>query len=428
MKKVLLIAAAAFFWVNPVMATEFTLNGIVYETGGSAGGVSSPSGYAVFSAYRVGIAGQTGHQHNNSEDTDAVIPLWGEKIFRPDGTGIPAYYLSDVGSSDWAATPPADGQVVRVVAEIWQSENGYSGNMFVGYAESVINASEVLNRTKKMPDIVIAAVPSPVVTSYGEDYITLSWACVSVVQISGYSLYRKIEPSGSYEKITVTPHNFGGSVEYTDTSGLVGGTDYRYMIKVNFPWGGGAGVPEYFETHGGSLPSGYARLAVPTPTATPSATVSATHSVTETKTTTITATETVTATLTAQITHTNTSAPTLHIQFTPTPTITAVHLATSPGLADALLRERFILISNPLRGRVLSAGIYSEKNGIAELYIYNIQGMLVTKLKINVQEGNNRVVTEMPEDIASGVYVIKGVVRGAGYIRTLPVRKIAVIR
>ena len=244
------------------------------------GGASSPSGYCIFSAYRAGIAGQTGHQNNNDEDTDSEVPFWGEKIYSP-MEGIPAIYSSDIGSTDWAITPISDGQSARVVAEVWEPENGYSGTMFIGFAESVINSSEIFNQAKTMPDIVLAAVPSPEVTAYGTDYITVSWDCVALTQIQGYSLYRKEEPSGAYVKISVTAHVFGGSVDYVDMTGLSQGTDYRYMIKVNFPWGGGS-APAYFESNGGSLPSAYARLSEPTPTVTPEITATATYTITAT--------------------------------------------------------------------------------------------------------------------------------------------------
>ena len=409
MKRFLAFTAAALLTAQMITAAEFTLSGMVYEQGGAAGGVSSPSGFAVFTAYRAGVAGQTGHQHNNAEDTDPVIPAWGEKIFRPDGAGIPAYYMSDIGSSDWSVTPITDGQSSRVVVEVWEPENGYSGTTFIGFAESVINSSEIFNQAKTMPDIVLAAVPSPVVTDYGPDFITVSWDCSALTQISGYSLYRKEEPSGAYVKISATSHVFGGSIDYTDSTGLTQGKDYTYMIKVNFPWGGGS-APDYFESYGGSRPSAFARLSEPTPT------------VTATLTPTETATLTPAETQTPHFTHTATTVQTQTV--TPTMTVTP---AMSPGLASIVEREVFVVISNPVRDRLLSAGINSEKDGIAELYIYNIAGMLADKMTISVKAGNNRIVTQLP-DIASGVYVIKGAVRTAGYVRTLPARKIAVIR
>ena len=416
-----MVIAFLLLFSSAVICDEFTIEGAVYNSDGSIGDENSPNSRAVMSAYRVGINAQIGHQLNNDEDTDLPpIPVWGQKIHSANGIDVPAYYMYDVGSTDWAGTQPVEGQIARVVVESFSPENGHTGETYVGFVESAISSTESQNKRKIMPAITFVPVPSPEITDLGAGHITVRWNSISLNTAAGYSIYRKSEPDGTYQKISDVAHIESGIIEYEDTSGLLPGTDYRYMIKVNFPWGGGGSAPVHFETYGGSLPSGFARLAEPTPTLTPSATVSETSSLTETQTATLTMTET------PENTFTNTITATPAIQFTATPTMTAVPVM-SPGLAGVVERERFILISNPLRGRVLSAGIYSEKNGIVELYIYNIQGMLVTKLMLNVQEGNNRVVAELP-DIASGVYVIKGAVRAAGYVRLLPIRKVAIIR
>jgi len=442
MKRFLIIVS---LMINLVFANiygdEYILYGNVFNYDWTSGTAQTPNSFASLNAYRKGIAGQIGHQENGENE------LYPHKIYAADGTS-PAYFFTDAGSSAWALTPPAEGQIVIAVLETGEPENGWSGDSYIACTTTVITANDINNEQTDLPPVNLKLLPAPAIISEGENYITVQWTGIDNDFITGYSLYRSDDGGVTYNKITVTGQASGGPIFYTDNDpGLSAGIIYYYKIAVNFIWGGGGGAPEYYETFIKSKPSLGAQIKQPTFTPTVSATSTETETFTltntETYTFTFTKTSTETATLTPTFTYTvtftatdtATSTPsfttTLTFTFTPTFTETAtlIPIATNTPvlLSDTLVsnikKQKIIIFNNPVKGNKIKLGIFSEETGNLGLYFYNIKAQLVNKLNIQIIGGINIIEGEI-NNVSPGVYILITKINNKNF----PLRKIAIVK
>lgn len=443
MKKILFITGVIISLLNVnIYPAEYTLYGEVYNYDGTSGTAGTPNSFALLNAYREGIPGQIGHQ-NNGEN-----PSYLHKIYAADGSN-PAYFFTEIGSSDWALTPPVAGQVVISVVETGEPENGWTGDSYVACTITVITPADIINSQTNMPPVNLELIPAPSIINEGIDYITVGWTGLQNDLIVGYTLYRSDDGGINYNPITVTGQDKGGQILYIDNDpGLGGGITYYYKIAVNFVWGGGGGAPEYYETYIKSKASSGAQIhpATPTPTYTPTQTetetstptytytmtdtytATATETATETNTLTFTETETNTLTATYTVTHTYTATPsftytpTFTETKTPVPSATDTPVLMSQTLISNIEKQKVIIMNNPIKGNKIKIGLYCEEAGIAEIYMYNAKAELVRKIVSSVSSGVNILEDEI-KNKSSGIYVLRISVNN----KDLPLRKIAVI-
>lgn len=448
MKRVLLtINLILSITVLSIYAAEYTLYGDVFNYDGTSGTAGTPNSFASLNAYREGIAGQIGHQNNGENST------FPHKIYAATGSD-PAYFYTDVGSSDWALTPPSAGQVIISVIEVFEPENGWSGESYVACTTTVITPADITNSQTNVPPVKLQLLPAPSILVEGTNFITIGWTGLDNDFIIGYTLYRSDDGGINYNPITITGQAKGALISYIDNDpSLSSGITYYYKISVNFDWGGGGGAPEYYETNAKSKASNgaqiYPETSTPTYTATytetPTETFTFTFTETETQTPTYTVTYTFTDTETATITLTETytftfsatATETATPSFTSTMTITATFTYTetpvptatdTPALlSDSLIsnvgKHKVIIFNNPVKNNEIKLGLYSEEAGVAEIYIYNIKAELVKKIYISVMAGVNIINQEL-NNISSGVYVLNVKINN----KNLPLRKISVVK
>ena len=306
----------------------FTLMGFVYAPDGSAGDAATANSYAGLFAYRGGIADQIGHQNPPPND-----------IYDADGMGTPAYFFTDVGSSDWI-TPPAVGQDVVAVLETYEGFNGWTGPSYAASLDKVIELADIVGGGIELPvPVTMELIPTPQGITL-TDSIILTWTGLAdpAENVLHYTVYRS-EDGGPYSEVgTSTPQIPGGTIYYTDTN-VTADSCYSYTIAVNYRWGGEGGAPEYHTTAGRSNPpAGPFCLeppTTPTITPTPSDTPTSTPTPTDTPTVTPTPTDTPTSTPTPTETPTITPTPTDTPTITPTPTSTPTATPTpTPTCCD----------------------------------------------------------------------------------------------
>lgn len=404
MKRYLILGVIIFLVIAEIFSAEYVLDGEVYNYDGTSGTAATPNSFASLYAYREGVSGQIGHQ-NNGEST-----IYPQKIYAADGTS-PAYFYTDVGSSDWALTPPAVSQVIISVLETGEGQNGWIGESYIACTVTVITTSDINNGQTTIPPVELKLLPAPSIISEGTNYISVGWTGIDNDFIIGYTLYRSDDGGINYNSITVTSQNKGGPVFYVDNDpSLSEGINYYYKISVNFLWGGGNGAPDYYETNVKSKPSSAGQIhpLTYTPTHTPTYTATFTFSETETftytPTYTVTFTETetntYTFTYTATFTETKTNTYTLTdtATFTLTPTFTQTPVLTEtntplPQLAQGFLEKikenKIILFGQPIKNSKIKIGLFVEQEGIAEIFIFNIKGELVKKFDLTVKDGVN---------------------------------------
>ena len=448
MKKIIILGVIIFLFIAEIFSAEYTLDGLVYNYDGTSGTAATPNSFASLNAYREGIAGQIGHQ-NNGENT-----TYPQKIYAADGTS-PAYFLTDVGSSDWASTPPAVSQVIFAILETGEGQNGWAGESYVASTVTVITASDINNGQTTIPAVELKLLPAPSIISEGTNYISVGWTGIDNDFITGYTLYRSDDGGINYNPITITSQNKGGPVFYVDNDpSLSEGVNYYYKISVNFLWGGGNGAPDYYETNVKSKPSSAAHIHpltyTPTQTATFTATVTITYTFTHTPTdtATFTFTETFTYTPTHTVTFTETDTKTLTFTYTPTstetftltetrtatftPTFTQTPILTAtntpfPQLAQGFLEKikenKIILFGQPVKNSIIKIGLFAEQEGIAEIFIFNIKGELVKKFVLTVKAGVN-IIEKEKGNMASGIYVVSVKIQN----KNLPLKKLVIIK
>ncbi len=440
MKRILFITSIIInLIIGYVYPAEYILSGLVYNYDNTSGTAATPNSFASLNAYREGIPGQIGHQ-NNGENSS-----YPHKIYASDGAN-PAYFITDVGSSDWVLTPAQAGQIVISVIETGEPENGWTGDSYIACTITVITDSDIINSATQIPPVKLELLPEPLIIYEGTNSITVGWTGLNNDLITGYTLYRSDDGGNNYTSITITGQIKGGQIFYIDNdSDLNAGITYYYKIAANILWGGGSGAPDYYETFVKSKASSGAQIHPPTSTPTYTATYTETHTltatytetatltVTETYTFTITYTETATEiktfTFTKTETKTNTLTATYTFTITPTNIITVMPNVTNTPvfLSDTLIsnikNHKIIVLNNPLNKNKLKIGLYSDINGIAQLYIYNIKAEFVQKILFSVSEGINIIEKDI-KDISPGIYVLATKIND----KSMPIRKIVMIR
>ena len=467
MKKIILLVVLLL--TNTIIYASFTVFGKVYNMDGSKGTSLTANSYCGLKTYRKSIPGEIGIQ-NIGPNNNCL-----QKIFPTDydSNDTPAYFNSDVGSYNWT-TSVGVGQYVISVVEVYNEQFPlclWSGPSYVGARIKVLSQGDIDNSGVDMPDTRLESIPAPQPQTILTDAVVLTWTGLSYDPdnlVIGYTVFRSTEPGGTggYEQLTATAQQIkGGLVSYTDTN-LVQGKTYYYKIAVNFEWGGGNGAPDYFVSNARSYTSNgiyigetptstltitftpyftetntYTLTETPTliltltetPTPTESATdtftVTLTHTETITSTDTFTPTFTFTPTCSITLTSTETLTPTYTVTFTltATPTITSTTQPQIAGpLKQRLLKERIVVLNNPVRDDILRVALYNENNGIVKISLYNINGELVMKMERNINSGFTILQDKISK--ASGIYVLKTIIKTDNDIIKLPLKKVGVIK
>lgn len=314
-KRILVILAfVSLLAVNTASALEYFLDGWVYAANGASGTAVTENSFATMHAYRTGINNQIGALNAPGR----VFPLA--------GSGNAAFYVTDVGSSDWLGTAAAEGQTITAVFEVYAPLFGWAGDSYIACTRAVITSDEAINLQTDISPVQLKVIPTPQVDSISASQIVLSIIGMDENFISGYDLFRSTTASGTYSLVGTISQNRGVSVQIADTTAL-SGQDYYYKWGVNFIWGGGGGAPLYYSSTAKSSASGAAAIptATETVTASPTATITPVNSATDTPTftETLTLTLTVTSTPVDTATYTETVSPTAADTASYTPTETA---------------------------------------------------------------------------------------------------------
>jgi hypothetical protein len=470
MKKIVLTLILIIFAVS-IYAASFTVFGKVYNEDGSKGTSLTANSYCGLKVYRKSIPGEIGVQ-NIGPDENCI-----QKIFPAyfGGQDTAAYFNSDVGSNNWT-TVTSVGQSVIAVVEVYNGQFPlcpWNGASYTGARIMVLSQQNIDNGGVDMPDTRLETIPAPQPQTILSDSITLTWRGLSYDPdnlIKGYTVYRSTEPGGAggYTQLTVTADQVkGGTVYFTDT-GLNQDYNYYYKIAVNFEWGGGNGAPDYFISNAmsdasigiymGPSPT-ITQTETNTPVYTPTYTFTETYTCTFTysptdtitATDTITITETPTFTDTPTLTHTLTFTPTISFTMTVTfsntytqtftatitdtltltPTITPTMIITpQPQIAELLknklLREKIVILNNPVRDGMLKIALYNENNAIVYFSLYNISGELVMQFNRNINGGFAMVQEKISK--APGIYILRTVVKTDTETINLPLKKVGVIK
>lgn len=456
MKKIILIVVFIII-ISSVYAGSFTVFGKVYNEDGSKGTSLTANSYCGLKAYRKSIPDEIGAQNIGP---DINCP---QKIFPTDynGQDTSAYFNSDVGSYNWSTVVNV-GQYVITVAEVYENQFPlclWEGISYIGARKIVLSQQNVDDSGVDMPDTRLESIPAPQPQTISSDTVTLIWTGLSYDPdnlITGYTVYRSTEPGGvgGYMQLTATANQIkGGQVSYTDT-GLSQGITYYYKIAVNFEWGGGNGAPDYFISNAMSPASTGIILGV-SPTITPSITdtpyYTPTYTFTETYTWTFTETptETITQTQTATETHTLTLTLTSTLTITPTVTLSMTGTETytvtftntmtltptmtptqqsqiSDSLKHKLLRERIVVLNNPVKDGMLRMAFYNESDAIVFISLYNINGEIVIKMNRGINSGFTIIHEKISK--APGVYILRAVVKTDTEKINLPLKKVGVIK
>ena len=237
--KLLYFIAVIGLSISAPVSAEYLLSGSVFTSTGVSGTAATENSFGGLKAYRIGVAGQLGKQ------TNGEIPACDEKIFAADsGSGLPAYYLADVGNTDQWKDAPVAGQEAIAIIETYSGQFGscaWNGAAYVGGKKAVISASDVFNKATSFGGIHLNAIPSPVTQAANYYDATLTWTGLANDPdniITGYTVYRSLSAGSGYIALTYTAsQNKGAVVTFVD-SGLVTNTTYYYKIAVNYEWGG----------------------------------------------------------------------------------------------------------------------------------------------------------------------------------------------
>lgn len=450
MKKIIFLAVLLIITTQAYPAS-FTVSGKVYNEDGSKGTSLTANSYCRLKTYRKSIPDEIGVQNIGP---DSNCP---QKIFPSYYSGVdtPAYFNSDVGSYNWT-TAVGVGQYVITVVEVYENQFPFcvwDGVSYVGARIKILSQQEIDNGGVDMPDTQLESVPAPQPQTILSDSVTLTWTGLSYDPdnlVTGYTVYRSTEPGGlgGYLQLTATASQVkGGTIYYTDT-GLNQSDTYYYKIAVNIEWGGGNGAPDYFVSNAVS-PVSPGILLGGTPSITPTITETPyytwTQTWTETPTATFTITETSTATeidtptLTLTLTWTLTMTPsstitetsTFTITLTSTPTLTpTITYTQQPQISDSLkyklMRDRIIVLNNPVRDGNLRIALYNENNGIVRIFLYNISGELIMKVSSNIAGGFSILQEKISK--APGIYILRAVIKTDTETINLPLRKVGVIK
>jgi hypothetical protein len=402
-KKVLLITTFSLMLAYYACAAPYFILGRLYDADGSTGNSYSANSYASVALFRDGISGQIGRQNNGPD------PSFPNKIYPAlySGVASTAYCLTDVGSSQWLSIENA-GQVIRSVYEVQAGMNGWNESTYLACTTTVINPSDWTNSSTNLHDARLMLLAPPAATSY-QDRISITFTGINMDDVASYNLYRKELPSGNPVSVAVIPQNRDSVMDFTDRN-VVAGRTYSYNLSVNFAWETGNGDPQIYETTVRSRDSGASLLRLPTFTITPTAIMTVTATITETATEEMTLTTTQTAVPTATITQT-----------------LASENADAEKLKENLIREKLVVFTNPMKDNKIKLGFYSERNGKALIYLYNLSAESAEKFTVDVKEGVN-VVEQVLKDLSSGLYAVRVTIKYSDSEITLPVRKVAVIK
>ena len=430
MKRIFITVITAVL-LSSVARADYTLFGTVYNYDRTSGTADTANSYCELNAYREGTGSEIGHQNNCPED-----PVDGDKIYSA-GAPLPAYYSTEVGSQ-WP-TPPSAGQVIRVVLETHEPEEGWAGETYIGSTTTVITPADISGGgSDNIPPSDLVCLPAPAVTNITSMTFSLSWTGLDIDFIQGYILYRSDNGGATYNPVTEQPQNRNGSITYTDKDPLLAqGTVYYYKVSVLFDWPGN--TPQYYETKAKSKECGGVMLLSPTATATPTVTMTLTATPTVTPTITPSVTRTITCTHSMTFTATPTCTPSVtqtDVQtatFTATPSMTGTPTLTPTptsqfhqGLVNTLVSEKLVVFNNPVEDGILSMAFYVETAGAAFIYLYTLTGEMAMSVSLDVGAGPVR----HEEDIGAlsrGIYIVR-VAIGSGEAVNLPLRKIAKTR
>lgn len=456
MKKIILIITLLMTTLQ-VYPASFTVFGKVYNEDGSIGTELTANSFCGLKTYRKSIPDEIGIQ-NIGPDNNCP-----QKIFPAyyNGQTTTAYFNSDVGSYNWT-TVVGVGQYVVSVVEVYEGQFSlcaWNNASYVGARIKVLSQQNIDDGGTDMPDIRLEPVPAPQPQKILSDSVILTWTGLSYDPdnlVTGYTVYRSTEPGGAggYTQLTITASQIkGGLISFTDT-GLNQSNTYYYKIAVNFEWGGGNDAPDYFVSNaisstGSPVNPGSTSTMTPTETLIPYYTTTETITVTHTstlaftktntetftititctpsmtETSTLTLTQTITPTATQTITRTYTETP----SFTPTLTPTKTHTRQfyiSDSLKNKLLHNRIVVLNNPVKDGNLRIALYNENNGIVQIFLYNINGELVMKIKQEITGG----FTILQEKIrkAPGAYIIRAMIKTSIETINLPLQKVGVIK
>lgn len=449
MKKIIFLAILLII-TTQAYPTSFTVFGKVYNEDGSKGTSLTANSYCGLKTYRQSIPGEIGMQ-NIGPDSNCYQKIFPAYYMNVD---TPAYFNSDVGSYDWG-TPVEIGQHVITVVEVYENQFPlcmWNGASYVGARIKILSQEEIDNGGVDMPDTRLESVPAPQPQTILSDSVTLTWTGLSYDPdnlVTGYTVYRSTEPGGlgGYVQLTATASQVKGSTIYYTDTGLNQSDTYYYKIAVNIEWGGGNGAPDYFVSNAVS-PVSPGILLGGTPSITPAITETPyytwTQTWTETPTSTFTITETSTATetdtptLTLTLTWTLTMTPsstiteitTSIITFTNTPSLTPTTTYIQQQISDSLkskvMRDKIIVLNNPIKDGNLRIALYNENNGIVWIFLYNICGELVMKISSDIASGFSILRENISK--ASGIYILRVMIKTDTKTINLPVKKVIVIR
>ena len=321
MKKIFSILALTALCVNAAYAAEYYIDGWVFAADGSSGTASTENSFSTMHAYRTGINGQLGVLNPPGR----VSPLA--------GSNQAAFYVADVGSSNWAGTAAAEGQTITAVFEVYEPLFGWAGVSYIACTRAVITGSDAVNLQTDISSVQLRAIPTPQLDSLTANQAVLSLIGINENYIDSYNLYRSTTPSGTYAFVALVPQNRGNAIQLADNT-VLSGQDYYYKWGVNFIWGGGGGAPAYYTSAAMSQASGpvlaptISETATGTNTPTVTATRTGTVTITDTPSSTLTATKTTTPTMTTTLTVTGTSTDTATVTITATITATTTNTIT----------------------------------------------------------------------------------------------------
>ncbi|HRU39083.1 MAG TPA: hypothetical protein P5511_04340, partial [Candidatus Goldiibacteriota bacterium] len=221
-----------------VSAAPYFIYGKVYNANGTSGTADTENSYASMAAYRISITAQVGKQNSGPN------PTFPEKIYPAyyNNVTTPAYFYSDVGSSDWI-TSAAEGQTIITVADVVNGRFGWTGANYTAARRKIISAADITGSESFMPDATLQQVPQPAASSVSYYGVSLTWTGLSNDTdglVTGYTVYRSLSAGSGYSALSYTASQVsGGTVTFTDAS-LNTGTTYYYKIATNYGWGGGS--------------------------------------------------------------------------------------------------------------------------------------------------------------------------------------------
>ena len=191
--KLLSFIAVIGLSISASVSAEYLISGSVFTSTGVSGTAATENSFGGLKAYRIGVSGQLGKQ-TNGENASCD-----EKIFAADsGSGLPAYYLADVGNTDQWKDAPVAGQEAIAVVETYSGQFGsctWSGPAYVGGKKAVISASDVFNKATSFGGIHLNAIPSPVTQTANYYDATLTWTGLANDPddvVTGYTVYRSL--------------------------------------------------------------------------------------------------------------------------------------------------------------------------------------------------------------------------------------------